>query len=158
MVMKRRGGSVVVMLIAAAALAACAFPGSRQQSEDADPRGQYVGSWIASTDGATSTLVLAEDGTFEVRDFPRSLACDPASADVEQLDLCGQGTAITTSGTWTSYRDDPTKVWLKTEGQTLAVGYKDLDSFFGHSFSIGFYTGSIDKPEPDYRFRRDDDR
>lgn len=142
------------VLAAVATTTACASPLGGPGSRDPDPREQYVGTWTSAADG--STLVLDQDGSFSVEDFPRDVACDSSSALAPQPEACRTSGPVTTTGTWTSHRDDPTKVWLESGGVTLAVGYEDLDSFFGHGFSIGFYTTTIDKPEPDHRFHRDD--
>ncbi|MCP1502256.1 hypothetical protein J2Y89_001000 [Curtobacterium herbarum] len=43
---------------------------------------------------------------------------------------------------------------LDSDGLSFSTAYRNLDSFFGKSFSLGFYTGSIDKPKPDYLFAK----
>jgi len=144
---------VLGVLAAVATTTACASPVSGSGSDGSDAREQYVGSWSSAPDG--STLVLDRDGTFSVEAFPRDLACDSSAPQPEP---CGTSGPVTATGTWTAYRDDPSKVWLEMDGRTFAVGYWDLDSFFGHEFSIGFYTGTIDQPQPDHRFSRDDVR
>ncbi|MDY1006286.1 hypothetical protein [Curtobacterium sp. CFBP9011] len=41
-----------------------------------------------------------------------------------------------------------------TIGQLFSVAYRDFDSFSAKSFSLGFYSGTTDKPEPDFVFAR----
>lgn len=146
--------SLALSLVACAVLTACSWPVDRTGGDAADPRDQYVGTWLSSSEYADSTLTLRADGSFEVLDFPRGLACGSPSAAAREPEYCRAGGNVSTTGTWTSYRDGPTKVWLRADDRTLAVGFKDLDSFFGHDFSLGFYLGSIDQPEPDYRYGR----
>ncbi|MGN7191639.1 hypothetical protein [Curtobacterium sp. MCBA15_004] len=41
-----------------------------------------------------------------------------------------------------------------SDGHLFAVAYRDFDGFTAKTFSLGFSTGTTDKPEPDHRFSR----
>jgi hypothetical protein len=150
--LRSRAGFVGVLTVSALLLAACSWvpaPPSRGAV-----RQEVVGTW-APADRPQSVLVLDEDGSFRARDFPAALVCDDSGNGGYQLDACrSRPSTVSAAGTWTLAEGQFGVVRLDSGEKSFATAYRHSTSFFGHDFVLGFYTGSLERPEPDYMFER----
>jgi hypothetical protein len=144
----------VAIVVCSMLLAGCASGSSDSSTDGGELRDEYVGTWTRSTDGGLSSLVLSPNGTFEAHDFPAVLVCGRSTGGRE-IDACRSNPdTVSASGTWSIPDEEQGTVWFDSDGLSFSTAYRNFDSFFGKSFSLGFYVGSIDKPKPDYLFTR----
>jgi hypothetical protein len=150
----RGPGALVAIVMCSVSLAGCASGSSDPSTDGGDLRDDYVGTWTRSADGGLSSLVLSPNGTFEAHNFPAALVCGRSTGGRE-IDACrsNPGT-VSAGGTWWIPDEEQGTVWLDSDGISFSTAYRNFDSFFGKSFSLGFYVGSIDKPKPDYLLTR----
>lgn len=152
MTRRNSAGFVGVLTVSALLLAACSWVPATPRPGDV--RQGFVGTW-AQDDWSQSVLVLDEDGTFRARDFPASLVCDDSGNGGYQLDACrSRPSTVSADGTWALAEGQFGVVRLDSGGKSFATAYRHSTSFFGHGFVLGFYTGSLERPEPDYVFER----
>ena len=99
-------------------------------------------------------MVLSPNGTFEAHDFQAVLECGHLYGGREFDAYRTNPDTVSAAGTWSIPDEEQGTVWLDSDGLSFSTAYRNFDSFFGKSFSLGFYTGSIDKPKPDYLFAK----
>lgn len=151
---RMRPMAIVAIAASSMLLAACTSGTAHQKDEGSDLRDQYIGTWTRSADGGSSSLVLSPNETFEAHDFPAVLVCGQSTGGRE-IDACRSNPdTVSAAGTWSIPDEEQGTVWLDSDGLSFSTAYRNPDSFFGKSFSLGFYTGSIDKPKPDYLFAK----
>jgi hypothetical protein len=154
MVIGMKSMAIVAIAASSMLLAACTSGTSDQGDSGSDLRDQYIGTWTRSTDGGLSSLVLSPNGTFEAHNFPAALVCGRSTGGRE-IDACRSNpSTVSAGGTWSIPDEEQGTVWLDSDGLSFSTAYRNFDSFFGKSFSLGFYVGSIDKPKPDYLFAK----
>jgi hypothetical protein len=149
---RNRAGFSGVLAVSSLLLAACS--GVPATPSPGDVQQGFVGTW-AQDDRGQSVLVLDEDGTFRAQDFPAALVCDGSGNGGYQLDACrSRPSTVSADGTWTVAEGQFGVVRLDSGEKSFATAYQHHTSFFGHDFVLGFYTGSLERPEPDYVFER----
>jgi hypothetical protein len=153
---RRKTLAVLTIVLTSVLLSACSgAPFGSDRTDQAFGK-RLPGTWIEKSGDGTATLVLSENGTFEARDFPAVLVCNKSTGGPE-LEACrsdpGSG-SISADGTWSVLDDEQGTLELDSDGRLFSVAYRDFDGFFAKSFSLGFYTGTTDKPEPDSVFER----
>lgn len=156
MVSRRKASAVLTLILAAVLLSACtgAPLGGAPTHQAFEER--VSGTWVEKSGAATATLVLSGNGEFEARNFPAVLVCNKSPGGPElQACLSNPGaSSISVDGTWSVLDDEQGMLELDSDGQLFSVAYRDFDSFSAKSFSLGFYSGTTDKPEPDFVFAR----
>ncbi|MGN7190265.1 MULTISPECIES: hypothetical protein [unclassified Curtobacterium] len=133
----------VAAVLAAVTLAATTGCSSVSTTPPVDP----VGSWTLSSD-PSSRMVLHEDGSLAVVDMPYDIACD-VDAPWSGLPECADRSApVSFTGTWRLADGDPHAVRLATDDRRVSTGYRE-------GAVLGFWVGSLDRPEPTYRYVHD---
>ena len=156
MLIRRKGLTVLTIALTSVLLTACrgAPFGSSPTHRAFEER--LPGTWIKKSGAATAALVLSENGKFKARNFPAVLVCNKSSGGPE-LEACLSNpgsSSISASGTWSVLDEEQGMLELDSDGQLFSVAYRDFDGFSAKSFSLGFYSGTTDKPEPDFVFAR----
>ena len=146
----------LTIAVASMLLSACAgapFGGSPSEQGFGE---RLPGTWIEGSGDGTAALVLSDDGTFEARDFPAALVCGRSTGGPEpEACLASPGaSSVSAEGTWSVLDEEQGMLELDADGRLFSIAYRDLDDFSGSSFSLGFSTGTLEKPEPDYVFAR----
>ena len=105
--------------------------------------------------GKPTTLTFHEDGTFSAQNTPSELVCWAHSEDNRPPECTGAGAAVEISGTWKIPEDVSSLVWMYFENGWDVRG----GAYIGFSgppgvYTLDFYVGSLDVPEPSYSFHR----
>jgi hypothetical protein len=156
-VVSRRGAlTVLTIALTSVLLTACSGAPFGSAPTDQAFEERLPGTWIEKSGTATAALILSEDGKFEARNFPAVLVCNKSSGGPE-LEACLSNpgsSSISAGGTWSVLDEEQGMLELDSDGQLFSVAHRDFDSFSAKSFSLGFYSGTTDKPEPDFVFAR----
>ncbi len=109
----------------------------------------YTGTWVlegADGDGATEFTVSA-DRTYTARNIPIDLACRTGNAATSPPGCANGEDSASFSGRW--------KV---ADGASTGIRFYFDDHFVRQGYPtnglLGFYSGSLDVPRPDYLFVR----
>lgn len=108
----------------------------------------YTGTWVlegADGDRATEFTVSA-DRTYTARNIPIDLACRTGTAATSPPG-CADGDSASFSGRWKVADGDSTGIRFYFDDHFVRQGYPT-------SGALGFYSGSLDVPRPDYLFVR----
>ncbi|WP_158407771.1 hypothetical protein [Curtobacterium sp. MR_MD2014] len=109
----------------------------------------YTGTWVlegADGDRATEFTVSA-DRTYTARNIPIDLACRTGNAATGPPGCANGEDSASFSGRWKVADGDSPGIRFYFDGQLVRQGYAT-------NGALGFYSGSLDVPRPDYLFVR----
>lgn len=109
----------------------------------------YTGTWVlegADGDRAAEFTVLA-DRLYTACNIPIDLACRTGNAATSPPDCANGGDSASFSGRWKVAEGDSTGIRFSFDDHFVRQGYPI-------NGGLGFYSGSLDVPRPDYLFVR----
>lgn len=109
----------------------------------------YTGTWVlegAEGDRATE-LTVSANRTYTARNIPIDLACRTGNAATSPPGCANGEDSASFSGRWTVADGDSPGIRFYFDNHFVRQGYAT-------NGALGFYSGSLDVPRPDYLFVR----